>query len=90
MSDIFDWLEYAQNHGGILAVAIFGFAGMFVIRALDWFVWHRELKAVSRKASEDVGQHELNYHYEDVLKNATRDRRTGTHSVWTGKERRTA
>jgi len=88
MNELFDSLEYYQNHGGILAVAILGFLCILVVRGLDWMVWRRELKSVSIKASEDVGQHELNYHYDEVIKKATRDRRTGKNNVWAGEERR--
>lgn len=88
MKDLFDSLEYYQNHGGILAVAILGFAVIFLIRAADWIMWHRELKKVSLKASEDVGQHEMNYHFDEIIKKATTDRRTGKHKFWNGEERR--
>jgi len=87
MKELFDSLEYYQNHGGILAIVIIGFTVVFVIRALDWFVWHKELKAVSLKASEDVGQHEINYHHDEIIKRTSRDRRSNS-STWNGEERR--
>lgn len=77
-----------QDNGGIVITILACLVVIGIIRTLDWLVWHRELKAVAIKASQDVGQHELNYHHEELIKRATKDRRTGINPTWSGEERR--
>ena len=63
-------LAYIQSHGGIMLTVIVIAILAITVRAVDLFVWHRNLKHVSKKAADDVGQHELNYHMEEVLHRA--------------------
>lgn len=66
--------DFQDNGGIVLAILLVGaimVVGVGVIRALDWLVWHRELRKVARGASKDVGQHELNYHFDEALQRAT-------------------
>jgi hypothetical protein len=79
-----------QDNGGIVITILACLIFISVVRALDWLVWRKELKAVSLKSSNDVGQHELNYHFEETLRRANKDRRSGKHKTWTGEERRMA
>lgn len=63
-----EFLKDFQDHGGIVATILFVGGGFSVWRSVDWSVWRKELNAVSFKASQDLGQHELNHHLEETLK----------------------
>ena len=63
-------LAYIQSHGGIMATVLLLVVFGIAVRGIDLFVWYRSLKKVAQRASEDVGQHELNYHMEEVLRRA--------------------
>ena len=75
--------DFQDNGGIVLAILIVGsilIIGIGAIRAFDWLVWHRELKRVAKVASDDVGQHEIIYHEEELLQRATAERLTDIHA----------
>jgi hypothetical protein len=100
-------LKEFQDNGGIV-ISILAMGGMVaflfaVVRAVDWMRWHKELKRVSDVASADVGQHEINFHEDEILHSATVERLTALQKrlsekikekklgeIWTGEERRAA
>jgi hypothetical protein len=97
-------LKDIQDNGGImLSILVVGLivgAGATAVRALDWRSWRKELKQVARIAASDVGQHEINFHEDEILhkvtverlaelKNRLEDRiKEKKESRWTGEERR--
>ena len=97
-------LKDIQDNGGIMlsiiGVGVVISVGVTTLRTLDWRSWRKELKQVARIASADVGQHEINFHEDEIMQKATVERLTELHtrladkiaekkaSSWTGDERR--
>ena len=80
--------DFQDNGGIVLAILIVGailIIGVGAIRAFDWLVWHRELKRVAKVASDDVGQHEINFHEDELLQRATAERLTDIHARLTAR-----
>jgi ABC-type amino acid transport system permease subunit len=104
----FSNLKEFQDNGGIvitILVVVFVIGVIIaitfaVIRATDWAKMRKELRHVARVASADVGQHEINYHEDELKYKATLERLIELRdrlaerieekkaNPWTGTERR--